>query len=96
MKLKYCYILFAAAAFLISCNVTKKLPPGETLYVGAKIKADSGSQADKKDIKPLRSELKLLFRPKPNASILGFRYKLVAYNMAGTPTGKGLRYFIQQ
>jgi len=83
MKLKYYYILFAAAAFLLSCNVTKNLPAGETLYVGAKIKADSGSRADKKDIKPLTSELKLLLRPKPNSNILGFRYKLVAYNIGG-------------
>ncbi len=83
MKLKYCYILFVAAAFLISCSVTKNIPAGETLYVGAKIKADSGSRADKKDIKPLRSELKLLLRPTPNANILGFRYKLFFYNLGG-------------
>lgn len=95
MKIKYCYILFVTAAFLISCSATKNLPPGETLYVGAKIKADTGSRADRKEVKELSPELKTLLRPKPNASILGFRYKLFFYNLAGTPTGKGLRYFIR-
>ncbi len=41
-------------------------------------------------------ELKSLVRPKPNASILGIRYKLMFYNLVDSvKSKKGLKYFIK-
>ncbi len=57
------------------------------------IKPDSAMSSS--GSKALRRELKDLLRPKPNGSFLGIRFKLLLYNLAGTPTGKGLRYFIR-
>jgi outer membrane protein assembly factor BamA len=79
----------------VSCNNTKYLPKGETLYTGSKIKyisKDSAAKAQKTDLK---AELQSLILPKPNSKILGLRIKLWFYNIAGTPKGKGLRYIIR-
>ena len=40
--------------------------------------------------------MEALLRPKPNGSFLGIRVKLLLYNFAGKPTGKGLRYLIRE
>ena len=44
----------------------------------------------------MKTELETLLRPKPNGSFLGIKVKLLLYNLAGKPTGKGLRYFIRE
>ena len=85
-------LLIAPILIISACNVTKHLPAGETLYNGAKVTVKT---EEKKSTKELTSELKALVRPKPNASILGIRYKLYFYYVAGEPRGKGLRKFIR-
>lgn len=75
-----------------ACNVTKHLPEGQNLYRGSTVQVSTES---KKNDKELDGDLKLLLRPKPNTSILGIRYKLWFYYVAGEPKGKGLRYFIR-
>ncbi|MEO6830719.1 MAG: BamA/TamA family outer membrane protein, partial [Chitinophagaceae bacterium] len=75
-----------------ACNVTKHLQPGQTLYDGAKLKIET---PEKGSTKNLKTELKALVRPKPNKSILGVRYKLYFYYLAGEPKGKGLRYWVR-
>lgn len=70
-----------------ACSSTKNLPAGESLYTGAKLDVD-GPKLKKSRKKELRTELYTLLRPKPNASILGFRYKLFFYNLAGNPKKK--------
>lgn len=87
-------LMAAVTLLLCSCSNTKYLPKGQTLYDGASIKyaADSTSRT----VKPvLKEELKSIVLPKPNSKILGMRVKLWFYNIAGTPKGKGLRYFIK-
>ncbi len=54
---------------------------------------DSSAKAEKA---VLKDELKGIILPKPNSKILGLRIKLWLYNIAGTPTGKGLRYFLRK
>ena len=68
---------------LYSCSPTRKLGPEQSLYIGANIKFDSGTAANKKAASQFKAELALLPRPDPNASILGFRYKLFFYNLGG-------------
>ncbi len=78
-----------------SCSNTKYLPKGETLYTGSKIKYISQDSNAKSQKAVLKDELKAIILPKPNGKILGLRAKLWFYNIAGKPTGKGLRYFIR-
>ncbi len=81
--------------FLFSCSNTKYLPKGETLYIGSGIKYISNDSSAKSQKAVLKDELKAIVLPKPNSSILGLRIKLWFYNIAGKPTGKGLRYLIR-
>ena len=81
--------------FLASCTNTKYLPKGETLYIGSKIKYVSSDSSAKSQKAVLKDELKAIILPKPNSRILGLRIKLWFYNIAGKPTGRGLRYLIR-
>lgn len=81
--------------FLASCNNTRYLPKSETLYIGSSIKYISTDSSAKSQKAVLKDELKAIVLPKPNSSILGLRIKLWFYNIAGKPTGKGLRYLIR-
>lgn len=82
-------------SFFSSCSNTKYLPKGETLYTGSKIKYVSTNDSSKAQKAVLKEELQAIILPKPNGKILGLRIKLWFYNIAGTPTGKGLRYIIR-
>jgi len=78
-----------------SCNNTKYLPKGESLYTGSKIKYISNDSSAKAQKEVLKEELEAIILPKPNSKILGMRIKLWFYNIAGKPTGKGLRYLVK-
>ncbi|GAC1425654.1 MAG: BamA/TamA family outer membrane protein [Chitinophagaceae bacterium] len=80
------YILFYCAVVVLgcSCSNTRYLPAGEALYTGAKVKAKTSGPTDKKT-KTISEELEDLTRPRPNKSILGLRFKLFIYNIAGHP-----------
>jgi len=82
-------------SLLASCSNTKYLPEKETLYVGSGIKYVSSDSSAKSQKAVLKEELKSIILPKPNSKILGLRIKLWLYNVAGKPTGKGLRYIIR-
>ena len=78
--------LFSVAVIIFgfsACNITKKVPKGDALYTGAKLKLIN-SAAPKKQNKVLQQDLQALIRPKPNSSILGIKFKLGLYNLAGT------------
>ena len=72
------------SSLICSCSNTKYLPAGESLYIGAKVKVHSTGKTAVKS-KTLASELSVLTRPRPNKSILGLRFKLWIYNIAGHP-----------
>ncbi len=86
-------IIFSPLLLLGACSVTKHLPPGETLYAGPKVTI---SGPGKKEKNALASDLSSLVRPLPNKSLLGFRYKVWFYYLAGEPRGKGLRKYIRE
>lgn len=83
-KIKSSFFLIGVALIIMSfgCNVTKKVPPGDALYTGATLKL-TNSSAGRKQNKVLKEDLQGLLRPKPNSSILGIKFKLALYNMAG-------------
>jgi len=72
-------VFFLMISFLVSCSATKKVPPGDALYLGAAIKFDSSGLSAKKR-KELRSDLGALTRPRPNARLLGIPFKLLFNN----------------
>lgn len=74
-----------------SCSSTKSVPKGDALYTGASITIKDDAVSRKKK-KAVRSQLNGLTRPRPNKKFLGMRFKLWAYNFAGTPKKeKGLK-----
>ena len=79
-----------------SCSETKSLEEGQFLYTGAKIKIKADPALSRSKARALNTELAGLLRPKPNGSFLGIKFKLLLYNLAGTPKGKGLRYLIRE
>jgi outer membrane protein assembly factor BamA len=79
--------------FLASCSVTKHLPAGESLYVGAKVKMVADSIIPKGEVKNIEEELTAFVKPKPNTSILGFPYRVWLYYLLGEPKKEsGLKY----
>jgi outer membrane protein insertion porin family len=86
------FLCLAATTFLLSCNNTKYLPKGETLYAGAEVKIHSEIPLKTHAVK---KELERVERPKPNSKLLGMRVKLTIYNHAGKDPGKGIRHWLK-
>ena len=90
-------LLCILVTFFYSCSVTKKLPAGESLYVGAKVKVMADSGIAKPEIKKVETLLTEFAKPKPNSTILGFPYKVWFYYLFGEPKGeKGFRGFFRK
>ena len=66
------------------CSVSKYVPAGESLLVGANVKAVPDSAA-RKDVGNLEEQLEDLLRPAPNATLFGFPYKVWLYYLVGEP-----------
>lgn len=76
---------------LASCSSTRRLKPGQNLYVGAEVKINPDSSVRINNQKDVKKTLESKTRPRPNKSILGFRYKLFLHNLAGdTVKPKGI------
>lgn len=87
----YFFIFFI---FLMSaCSVTKHLPEGKLLYEGADLELEP--LTDFEPASSLSYEIESVLSPIPNSSFLGMKVKLWFYYVAGTPKGKGLRYWIK-
>ncbi len=95
MKTKTLYISLLLLFLASSCSNTKYLPKGELLYTGGKVKVEDDS-ISRKQRKDLRKVMEGLLRPKPNSKILGLRFKLYIYNIAGKPKKeKGFRHWLR-
>lgn len=88
------FIVFMALLILLlsACNTLKYLKPGEKLYTGAKVKVVSNDPVNKPQIK---KEMEKVLRPKPNQTILGIRFKLWFYYVAGENPKKGLKKWLK-
>lgn len=78
-----------------ACSVTKNIPDNDTLYKGSKLELQNTVDSMHVNQKDLKTELNGLIKIQPNSKILGLPYRLMIYNFAGTPTGKGLRYWLK-
>lgn len=92
-KLKYIPVVLVTV-LLSACSTTKYLAPGQKLYTGAEIKITDKENTTKGEAKALSTELKALLRPKPNATILGLRYKLWIYDKTRTNKRRGLKHYL--
>ncbi|KQM67391.1 hypothetical protein ASE74_07875 [Pedobacter sp. Leaf216] len=91
-------ILFALACLVLAgCSATKSLKPGQHLYTGAEVKINPDSSGKIDDEKQVKTDLESKTRPRPNKSILGVKYKLGIYNLAGEPKKpKGFRNWLRK
>jgi outer membrane protein insertion porin family len=89
------YLLIITLLLAYGCSNTKYLPEGEMLYVGGKVTVND-SLRSKKERKAMAKEMEALLRPKPNSNVLGLRFKLYIYNLAGEPKKeKGLKHWLR-
>jgi outer membrane protein assembly factor BamA len=93
-KRLYLYtFIFLITLFVSSCSTTKFLAPGQKLYTGGQVKIKD-KNTKKSEAKALTTELEGLLRPKPNTTILGFRYKLYIYDKTKTNKKRGLKHYL--
>ncbi|MCY7356254.1 MAG: BamA/TamA family outer membrane protein [Rudanella sp.] len=91
------YYYFILLALFQSCNIARRLPPNERLYVGTDINLSADSTISKDDKKNLEGQLKDLARPRPNKTLFGIPYKVGFYYLLGEPKKeKGLRAWFRR
>lgn len=78
-RIRFYIIMLCALSLLFSCSTTKKVPEGDALYLGARVKVDGPNLSARKK-KELRSDLSSMTRPRPNQRILGIPFKLLFNN----------------
>jgi outer membrane protein insertion porin family len=83
-------------AVLASCNESKHLTAGQTLYSANKTEVGSSVPMTKKQQKKWREDMEGYLRPKLNGKTLGVRLKLWIYNIAGTThRTKGFKHWLK-
>ncbi|KAB7731718.1 BamA/TamA family outer membrane protein [Rudanella paleaurantiibacter] len=94
MNVRY-FILLAVC--LQACNLAKRLPANERLYVGTDVNLSADSTVTKEARDELQVQLKELARPRPNKTLLGYPYKVAMYYLFGEPkTEKGFRAWFRR
>jgi outer membrane protein assembly factor BamA len=90
------FLVILSCFVIAACSNTKYLKPGQILYTGAEVKINPDSSKRISDQKDVKTTLLGKTRPKPNKKILGLRYKLWVYNVAGEPKKpKGFRHWLR-
>ena len=96
MRIFYTIVTLAIILTTASCTGLKALKEGQVLYTGATVKINPDSAKKVPGEKALKSTLEEMTRPQPNKKVLGMRYKLSFYALAGEPKKpKGLRNWIR-
>jgi len=90
------FLLIFSCFVIAACSNTKYLKPGQILYTGAEVKINPDSSKRIDNQKDVKNTLLSKTRPKPNKKILGLRYKLWIYNVAGEPKKpKGFKHWLR-
>jgi outer membrane protein assembly factor BamA len=90
------WIYFCCIAVnLVACSETKSLKEGQYLYNGPIIHINTSEKISRRKKTEIKKGLENLLRPTPNKKFLGIPFKLLIYNMAGEPKGKGLSYWLK-
>jgi outer membrane protein insertion porin family len=89
-------IIFCLAPAVLSCNESRHLGSGQSLYTSNEINIQSSVELSHHQHKELVSELKPLVRPTLNSKILGWRFRLWVYNIArDTKKKKGFSHWLK-
>jgi outer membrane protein insertion porin family len=83
--------LILGVLLLSSCSNLRYLEDGQRLYTGSNIRIEAEEALPEKPEKELES----VVRPVPNQKFLFWRPRLWLYNVAGEPSGKGLRHIMR-
>jgi len=90
--LRQAFSILLCALLAAACSTTKRISPADPLYDGATLVIEGEGE---KEGGALKTELAPLLRPRPNAKILGWRWKLWFYNLADSPRdGRGVGRFL--
>lgn len=90
------YLLILICILYSACSGTRHLPPGEKLYVGAKVKLISADKLKKRKKQFIKNNAEAVLRPKPNKTFLGMRPKIWIYNSAGKDPKSKFRKWLQK
>ncbi|MDB5241005.1 MAG: hypothetical protein JWP57_1630, partial [Spirosoma sp.] len=89
--------LLLVACMLNACNLAKRLPANERLYMGTDVVVKADSTVSKDEQKSLSEQLAALARPRPNAQLFGFPYRVALYYLFGEPKKpKGFRAWFRK
>ena len=86
-------VLLFGLVLVSGCSNLRYLEEGEKLYTGSRIAIESEEKVEGKD--RLEQEMERVIRPVPNQKVLIWRPRLWLYNVAGEPTGRGLRHMMR-
>lgn len=93
---KFLFFIMTITIVSVSCNLTKVVPKGDALYMGATIKIKDSTLSGKEK-KNIAAQTKGLARPLPNSKFLGIPFKLIFYNLAGdTSKHNFIRKFLRK
>ena len=85
-------LVLSVLLFSAGCQTTKYLAEDETLYDKAVVDVET-EDIPERFVEPLEEHLEELILPKPNAKLLGWRYKLGFWNMAGGDRDSSNNFF---
>ncbi|MFP4065317.1 MAG: BamA/TamA family outer membrane protein [Bacteroidales bacterium] len=88
------YAIPVLILLLGGCTGLRNLGEGEKLYTGGSIHIEKESRIE--DDRNVEDNLKQVLRPSPNSSFFFFRPRLWMYQVAGEPTGRGVRYWMRE
>lgn len=86
------YMLLAAVA--MGCSNLRYLGEDQELYTGSNIQIASDERIRERGL--IEDQLQDVIYPQPNQTLLGLRPWLWFYNIAGEPTGRGIRYLLRE
>ncbi|WP_228724375.1 BamA/TamA family outer membrane protein [Spirosoma sp. KUDC1026] len=86
-----------ALLLLNACNIAKHLPANERLYMGTDITINADSTVSESEQETMETTLSEIARPKPNAQLFGYPYKVGFYYLFGEPKKpKGFRAWFRR
>ncbi|MBC3787663.1 BamA/TamA family outer membrane protein [Spirosoma utsteinense] len=89
--------LLLLACLLNACNIAKHLPANERLYMGTDVVVNADSTVAKVEQESMAEQLSALARPRPNAQLFGYPFRVGLYYLFGEPKKpKGFRSWFRK
>lgn len=79
--------------FSCACSNLRYLEDGQRLYTGHRLHIEAEEKTDERRM--IEKELEAVIRPLPNQQFLFWKPRLWLFNVAGDPTGKGVRHLMK-